>query len=662
MKQANIEWKQGQPFSAEFDDVYFSKDGGIAETEHVFLKQNGLPDLWKGRQSFTIAETGFGTGLNFLTTVKHWLNTADSESKLHYLSIENFPLSKKDLKQALSVWPEFSGLLEELLEKYPPAVAGFHQLNLFDNRVTLILMFGDVEDMLPQCDAKVDAWYLDGFSPDKNPQMWSESVFQQIARLSYENTTFSTYTVAGFVRRGLNQAGFEVKKVKGFGSKREMLTGLLSKKPDIKNAQPWFERPKYNGDKKHVVIVGGGIAGITTAWALVKRGWQVELIEKHNQVAKEGSGNPLGVLLPRVSLDDSAEGEFYSSAYFKALNAVNSLSKSGESFDWNQSGVIQLASSNRIKKQIDKLVCAQELAESINADKASELSGIEVKESALLFSQAGWLSPEKLCKKILKLAGSKIKQHLNVEVKKVVRENDQWVLLDQKDQQITKTNSVVFANAIAVKELQQTSWLAMQYVRGQISYLPANQESKNIRMPICYDGYIIPELNDQHIIGATFKPVDKSTETELSEHKENVASLNQWLPNIFDIDVNKLEGRAALRAVTPDRMPLVGPVASLTQLNNEYADLQKGKPAEQYSNAQYLSGLYVNVGHGARGITSSFLSAELIAAQLNNEPLPVSTRVQYALHPSRFTIRALKKGKLFNLGSSLPCDECSGCI
>ena len=662
MKQANLEWKQGQPFSAEFDDVYFSKDGGITETEYVFLKYNGLPDLWRGQQQFVIAETGFGTGLNFLTTVKLWLKTADTESRLHYLSIEKFPLSKSDLKQALSVWPEFSELLDELIGAYPLAVSGFHQLTLFDNRVSLMLMFGDVEDMLSQLNAKVDAWFLDGFAPDKNPQMWTDSVFQHIARLSDKNTTFSTYTAAGFVRRGLQEVGFEVEKVKGFGSKREMLAGSLPQSLYKKSKQPWFEIPEFNNDEKHAVVIGGGIAGITTAWALVNRGWQVELIEKHDDVAKEASGNPVGVLLPRISLDDSADGEFYSMAYLKALLEIEKISQLDNGFDWNQSGVIQLASSHRIKKQIDNLNCVQELAQSVSAEQASNLCGFEVKERALLYSQAGWLSPEKLCKKLLNLADSKIKRHLNVEVKKVVRENNQWKLFDKDDQLITQTKAVVFANAIAVKELQQTLWLSLHYVRGQISYMPVNQKSKNIRMPICYDGYIIPEFNGRHIIGATFKPAEKSTKTEVAEHKENLACLNQWLPDISDVEANDIEGRAALRAVTPDRMPLVGPVASLKQLNNEYADLQKGKPAEKYPDAEYLPGLYVNVGHGARGLTSCFLSAELIAAQLNNEPLPVSNKVQNALHPSRFVIRALKKGKLLNQQITLSCNECSGCM
>lgn len=645
MKQANIEWQQGQPFNIEFDDIYFSKEGGIAETEYVFLKQNGLPDSWIGKKQFVIAETGFGTGLNFLTTVKHWLTTTNATSRLYYHSIEKFPLSKNHLQQALSNWPELTELLDELLNAYPPPVSGFHHLNLFDNRVTLILMFGEVKSLLNQLNARVDAWYLDGFAPDKNPEMWRDEVFQQISKLSATNTTFSTYTAAGFVRRGLNNVGFKVNKIKGFGSKREMLAGRMLKPLPGNCTQPWFEQPAFNINNQQAIIIGGGIAGITTALALVNRGWQVELIEQHTNVAKEASGNPAGVLMPRMCIDDSAEGEFYTSAYFKAIRELEKISLLDNRFQWHQSGVIQLASSKRILHQIKHLNCAEALAQTVSAEKASERCGIKIKTPGLLFPQAGWLLPEKLCKQLIQLAGPKLKLHLNVTVKTIEHGHDRWQLFDPENQLISQSKTVVFSNAATVKALQQTEWLSLQTVRGQISYLPVNPKSQHLHMPICYDGYIIPELNGQHIIGATFKPEEQSTTTNIAEHKDNIARLNQWLPDIFNVNANTTEGRAALRAVTPDRMPLVGPVAILEQLKSEYIDLQKGKPADKYSNAEYLSGLYVNVGHGARGLSSCFLAAELIAAQLNNEPLPVSNKVRQALHPSRFMIRALKKGK-----------------
>jgi len=643
MKQAKISWKQEQPFSDEFDDVYFSSVGGVAETEYVFLQQNDLPGLWQSKHHFVIAETGFGTGLNFLTTVMHWLNSTDKSSKLHYISVEKYPLSKQDLQQALSVWPEFDELLDELLAAYPPATPGYHQRSLFNGRVSLQLLQGDVIDMLGQLNGQVDAWYLDGFAPDKNPEMWSAKVFEQIARLSHKDSRFSTYTAAGFVRRGMQNVGFDVVKVKGFGTKREMLSGRMSKKNVVPSSAPWFQLPENNTASRRVAVIGAGIAGMTTAWTLARQGWQVELIDKYGAIAGEASGNPLGVILPRLGMDDSLEIGFYTQAYFKAIHELNQLSKQHEQFNWQQTGVIQLASSARIQKQIDNINCISDLAQVIDADQASCLAGMNIKDKALFFPVAGYVSPENLCQSMLDMASDNIKLHLNCEIKTLKKSNNEWLLMGGNDPLPISVDAVVIANAAAVNQFQQTAWMDVQCVRGQISYLPSNKSSQSLSVPVCYEGYVIPENNGQHIIGATFSPDDCATEVRAEDHVKNTTDLSKWFPAFFQHDVSGLKGRASVRAVSGDRMPIVGPVANEIFNQQTYYDLNKGKPAQSYPAAEYLSGLYVNVAHGARGLTSAFLCAELISAQLNNFPLPVPEKLCHALHPSRFMVRRLKK-------------------
>ena len=655
MKQAKISWKQDQPFSDEFDDVYFSTAGGIAETEYVFLQQNHLPELWQEKSHFVIAETGFGTGLNFLTTVMHWLNTTHKSSKLHYISVEKYPLSKQDLQQALSVLPEFSSLLNELLDAYPPATPGFHHRSMFDGRVSLQLLQGDVIDMFSQLNAQVDVWYLDGFAPDKNPEMWSEKVFQQIARLSHEGSRFSTYTVAGFVRRGIQSAGFDVKKVKGFGTKREMLSGYMNKKNVVPSFAPWFKLAKNNTQSKRVAVIGAGIAGITTACALARQGWQVELIDKHESIAGGGSGNPLGVVLPRPGMDDSVETGFYAQAYFAAIYELNQLSKQFENgqFSWQQTGVIQLASSERIKKHIENIDRIKDFAQVIEADQASQLAGVNISHEALFYPEAGYVSPENLCQSMLDMASDNINLHLNSEVKTLERSNNEWMLMGGNDQLLVSVDAVVLANAEAVNQFQQTAWMDVQCVRGQISYLPGNKSSQSLSVPVCYEGYVIPEQNGQHIIGATFSPNDCDIEIRAEDHIKNISFLNKDFPALSRHDMPDIKGRAAVRAVSGDRMPIVGPVANEMFVQQAYHDLNKGKPAQTYPDAEYLPGLYVNVAHGARGLTSAFLCAELLSAQLNNFPLPVAEKLCHALHPSRFMVRRLKKG-LSHLIRGLP--------
>lgn len=213
------------PRSEKFDDVYFSAEDGLAETCHVFLDGNDLPARWQDRSVFTIAETGFGTGLNFLSTWKQFEETARPDQNLDYISFEKYPLSAEDIEKYLHNYKsELGGYLSELIELYPLVVPGFHKITLA-GQVTLLLVFDDVNAALPQLEAEVDCWFLDGFKPSANPEMWTDTMFSQMARLSVPGATFATFTAAGGVRRGLDAAGFTVRKAPGFGRKREMLVG-----------------------------------------------------------------------------------------------------------------------------------------------------------------------------------------------------------------------------------------------------------------------------------------------------------------------------------------------------------------------------------------------------------------------------------------------------
>lgn len=235
---AEIEWREGLPYASIFQDVYFSTDNGLAESQFVFLEQNNLAARFSllNSRNFTIAETGFGTGLNFLSTWQLWLETAAPNSQLHFISIEKYPLSITDLTQALAHWPELNTYSQLLLAQYQQFSAGLHQLSFAKGKVLLSLLIGDITEMLPQIETiqtgttlniAIDAWFLDGFSPAKNPDMWSSALFLQMAKLAHQHTTFATFSSAGVVRRGLQAVGFQVNKLAGFGKKREMLRGYF---------------------------------------------------------------------------------------------------------------------------------------------------------------------------------------------------------------------------------------------------------------------------------------------------------------------------------------------------------------------------------------------------------------------------------------------------
>ncbi|MCF6257986.1 MAG: FAD-dependent 5-carboxymethylaminomethyl-2-thiouridine(34) oxidoreductase MnmC [Gammaproteobacteria bacterium] len=441
----------------------------------------------------------------------------------------------------------------------------------------------------------------------------------------------------------------------GAGGRMALLKGF-----DPFMVAPWFDLPTHKlrpqlKDRRHGVVVGAGIAGITTACALAKRGWTVEIIESNEAIAQGGSGNPQGIVLPRINIGDSAEGEFYDVAFLKTLSELERLKQQFPELNWQQGGVLQLGSTERIKKQIAHLKCTSEalhktvhktickIVQVLNSKAASEIAGVKIDEEALYFPQAGWIDPVQLCRLLLKKAGDSVQLKNNCHVGSIDIDEGVWTLRDEKQSLVAQSDTVILANASAASNFTQTAFLPLNDARGQISVVSSTESSQKLSCAICHNGYIIPESNGKHVIGASFIAGDDSAESRLEDDRENINRLRKSLPGLFSGEPSIVDSRAAVRATTPDRLPLVGPVADEAFFAKNYHDLHKGRPVEKYASAQYLDGLYVNTGHGARGLTSAFLTAEVIASQLNDEPLAVSDSIWQALSPSRFTIRKYRK-------------------
>jgi len=229
---AQLLWvNDNQPQSILYDDIYFSSDSGLLETKHTFINGNNLPNRFsdiKDKKKITIGETGFGTGLNFLATCLCFdNNTANIDAHLNYYSLEKHPIRKKDLDKTLSQWPELNKYKNLLLTKYPDLIEGSHHIHLANTTIKLTLLFSDVLEAMQLFPNDIDAWYLDGFSPKKNPSMWQPDILEMIAKHSSYGASFSSFTAATNVRKGLTKAGFIVNKQAGFGRKRDMLTGYL---------------------------------------------------------------------------------------------------------------------------------------------------------------------------------------------------------------------------------------------------------------------------------------------------------------------------------------------------------------------------------------------------------------------------------------------------
>lgn len=649
LSYADIIWKDDVPCSVAFDDIYFSRAGGVAETEHVFIDGNDLPQRFETlRDHFTIIETGFGTGLNFLVTAQHFLNHAPKDTLLHFISTEKYPLHPDDLVKALSFFPEFSIISTEMMQQYPPAHTGFHRLYLAGGRIMLTLLLGDINDTLPQLCAKADAWFLDGFAPAKNESMWNDALFHHIARLTKPEGTLATYSAAGAVRRALTACGFDVEKTKGYGHKRDMVKARMITPPapsaDLTDT-PWFI-PKTSANiheitQKKAIIIGGGMAGCFTAASLSKRHFDVTLIERHETLCEEASGNPYGILQPAITAAEDVAGNYHLAGFLHSLRRIQTSDVA-----FTQSGAIHLSH----KREGKETILPQGFLEVIEQEELRALSGchLNATDHAFYLNQSGYLRPKAFIENVLAPYQNQIRSMLETEALSFYREDGMWHVCNQQQKTIAAAPFLILANANDAVHFKATSWLPLQPVRGQLTYLPATQPSHRLKTILCHEtGYILPaDASGNHTLGATYEPFRHEKGLLAVSHQRNIAGFTHALGEAVDddIDLDHLKGRVSFRCTTPDRLPFIGPAPDNIQFSKDYANLSHGK-YQSLAHGTYHDGLYLNLAHGSRGLSSAPLAAEIIASYLCNEPQPLPLELLHAIHPARWLIRQLKKGK-----------------
>ncbi|SCA54877.1 putative tRNA 5-methylaminomethyl-2-thiouridine biosynthesis bifunctional protein MnmC (Includes: tRNA (mnm(5)s(2)U34)-methyltransferase; FAD-dependent cmnm(5)s(2)U34 oxidoreductase) [Candidatus Terasakiella magnetica] len=633
-----LSWKENKtPVSDRFDDVYFSADDGIAESLYVFIHGCGMPEAFEGKNAFTVGETGFGTGLNFLLTWKEW-REAKTDCQLHYISVEAFPLSKEELAQAYQTFEGLDEYGEEFLKHYPVNAAGFHHIVLDEGRVKLTLMFGEAAEMFAQVEGEVDAWYLDGFAPSKNPEMWRAEVFEQLGRLSKEGAIISTFTAAGFVKRGLQAVGFEMRKRNGYGRKRESLIGALKvSNKQLKNK--WYFKPLKSFVKQKIAVIGGGIAGALTARRLLQDGHEVVIFERNDQAGLEGSGNRMGLIKPRVSLDRG----FNIKAYLSAVSFYDNL----DIDVWKgPRGIFELAKDSadvlRHKMVMEKNILPSSEIRHLSKEEASEMMGTEMQGGGLWFPNAGYVEPSNLCQALT----SKMDIRTGVTITKISKQDDQWQLLSGEDI-VFEGDAVVMATAGENAALNDYCDLAMRARRGQVSYVKATKQSEKLKYPLTGGGYLLPCVEGEHIIGATFehwKDFFEKSYTEVTEvsHEKNREKLKTFFP---DMEFEFICGRASMRAMTPDHNPIVGPIYSKDWYVKEYSAFMHGPRAKNFAPAEYVEGLYVICGLGARGMQTAPLLADVLSSYIAGTHCPVENRYREMLHPARSLMREIKKAK-----------------
>ena len=655
LHHARLDWNEaGTPVSSEFGDVYFSNDNGLSETRYVFLQQNRLPERFSHHDSdsFVIGETGFGTGLNFLATMAAFLEQAPlsgNGSRLHFISVEKYPLTQADLRKALAAWPELAPLSQPLIDQWPLPVSGCHRLLFADGRIRLDLWFGDIKEMLPQvphpATGLVDAWYLDGFSPAKNPEMWTQDLFDDLARLARPDATLSTFTCAGFVRRGLIAAGFAMKKVKGHGSKREMLAGVREGKVPQQSIAPWYARPA--GREGEVLIIGGGIASAMTALSLVERGRHVTLLCEDGEPASGASGNRQGALYPLLNGEHDALSRFYSLAFGFARNRLLALAKH-HPVAFSLCGVTQLGYDDKSAAKLAKMSQGPfppELMHPLSAAEVEQVVGLPCDADGVSYPLGGWLCPADLTRAAIReaQASGRLEVVFNAAATHIAEQDGGW-RVESRDGRQWRAPNLVVAAGHQLPALLPFAELPLYPVRGQVSHVPTKVGLSQLKTVLCYDGYLTPAHNGAHCIGASYGRNQTDLAYRTDEQEQNRARLQACVPQQrwpAEVDVSGAQARIGVRCASRDHLPVAGPIARLAAL----ADHDVNAPADQQSALPLHAGLYVLGALGSRGLCSAPLCGELVASEICGDPLPLAADLLEALHPARYWVRRLRRGK-----------------
>lgn len=589
----------GTPFSREFEDIYHSERGGLAQARHVFLSGNGLPERWRGRSSFTIMETGFGLGLNFLAAWDAWRADPSRPSRLHFISVESRPVAAGDLAAALAPFAELQALARALLGRWPPPLAGFHRVHFDGGNVILTLLLGEARELLPQLVARADALFLDGFSPAKNPAIWSPEIVRELARLAAPGATLATWTVAGGVRAALIDAGFSIEKREGFATKREMLVG---------HRLGGVAAPTVR--ERHAVIVGAGLAGTVAAERLAARGWEVDLVDAR----EERSSASIGLVRPVANLRDAMNAQASRGAFLYALQHYRGLDIDGYHLEWRPCGVLQLADDDDEAARFAAIVQSQgfppSFLEFADADRARSIAGRAVRGPGWWFPTGARVSPSSLAVASFARAGARVRRKLGRSVARLEREGASWRALDAGDRVIAEAPVLIVANAADAKRLLPEARLPLSSVRGQVTYVPASPD-RNLDVIVSGSGYVAQVPDAGLIIGASYHHDDADASVRESDHRENLVRAESMLPGFTSgIDAATLTGWTGFRATVPDRLPVYGATA--------------------------IDGIYTATGLGSRGLLWAPLGAELLACMLEREPLPISRDMSGAISPQRF--------------------------
>lgn len=631
IQTADLEWQQidgiDVPVSKKFGDVYFSKDNGLLETRHVFLNGNDLPGRLSNLQPFeyfSVGETGFGTGLNILALWQLWQQVRpNNHSHLHAISVEKFPLSKTDLIRALNVWPELKPIADQLIAQYPHPIAGCHRLSFPEERFSLDLWLGDAHDVFPSMakTSRVNAWFLDGFAPACNPDIWEEQVLNHIVRLSGIGTTFSSFSVAGVLKRGLTQHGISISRPRGYKHKREMLKAIwLPAEPEntsdavdtqsvLNQNQP--DQVLHAFKQRQIAIIGAGIAGLTSAWAFAERGHQVTLYDQSEPLVG-GSGNPLALLNPKLCPIEQSHEHLMTLAWQHALQHYP------KSQAFRPIQVHQLA----LKKAEDLLELEQQYPAGLLTAKTAADCALITEYTSLNLTEAGAVSPHQLRDQIL---AHPLIQFVQANITQINPAHNE--LFNEQAQSLGQFDHVIVCCACHTAAFFE-QYPVLKPIRGQVSWVENTAQPLALNQAYSYGGYCMQLDAQQLILGASFYPNRDDNDVLLEDHVHNYELIHSVFPDYAQSlpDVRTWQGRASVRAQSLDYFPVLGKMSEQTEI-------------------------YSFAGLGSKGFLFAPLCSEILAAQILKEACPVPESLLQKLSPTRFHKKLKAKKPYFKAQS-----------
>jgi tRNA 5-methylaminomethyl-2-thiouridine biosynthesis bifunctional protein len=599
-----LSWTARGPRSHRFDDIYFSTADGLAEARAVFLEGCGLPEAWAGRPRFVVGELGFGTGLNIAALLELWRRARPPAGRLNIFSVEAYPLAEDEAARALSAWPELEEAASALLAAWPKARRGFHRRHLDPFGATFDLWIGDVQDGLAAWRGAADAWFLDGFAPARNPEMWRQEVLDLVCARSRPGARLATFTVAGAVRRGLEQAGARVEKKPGFGAKRERLEAWL---PPLSAPPP----QPASSLAPRIAIIGAGIAGAALTRAFRREGADVLVIDPGGPGAG-ASGNPSALVTPRLDAGFGAAAQLHAEAFAHAVDAY--IRETPDAVI--DRGAVQLAVTPRDAARFAKIAAwdgfapdalailtpaaaRQRLGDSQSPGGLSYADALVIRPQAVL---SAWLADTPTCV---------------AEVARLAPLAQGWRLLDAEGRTIADADVVVLAaGPVSGRLAPLRSAAALMAVRGQASWTSPGPYP--LGGACAWGGYAIPTADGGVLFGSSHVRHDWGADLRAVDDAHNLKLLSEGRPELAEAVVaglvsDPLHARASLRAATPDHLPLAGPLTG-----------------------PFGEGLYILSGLGARGFTLAPLLADHIAAETLGAPSPLQRCVADAILPARF--------------------------